>query len=307
VNVRGWSTQAIPLLFAGCTPASRSSHPYCAVLEPEGGLIMEESTSVNAALCPGQRRWRPPTGRERLRLLLERSVGEERDFSQEEGTMVDQHILDDQISYYRQRAQEYDETTGQTEELQRAFARARALLQHLAPCEQMLELACGTGTWTHALLPLGQELTAIDASPEMLALARQKVGNASVQFQQADLFEWQPSQQYDLVFFANWLSHVPPHRLNAFVGTVARAVRPGGSLAIMDQYAPMQEDRESSVQTEEGAIYASRSLLNGQAFLIVKVFYDLHIMEHMLAALGFAVTIQKLDDIFFFLQARRKG
>jgi ubiquinone/menaquinone biosynthesis C-methylase UbiE len=234
-------------------------------------------------------------------------VGEERAFSQEEGKMVDQHILDEQITYYRQMAQEYDETTGQTEDLQRAFARARELLQQLAPFEQMLELACGTGTWTHALLPLGQELTAIDASPEMLALARQKVGNASVQFQQADLFQWQPRQQYDLVFFANWLSHVPPQRLTAFVGTVARAVRPGGSLAIMDQYAPMQEDQKISVQTEEGAIYANRSLLNGQTFLIVKVFYDLHIMENMLDALGFAVTIQKLDDIFFFLQARRKG
>jgi ubiquinone/menaquinone biosynthesis C-methylase UbiE len=234
-------------------------------------------------------------------------VGEERAFSQEEGTMVDQHILDEQMTYYRQMAQEYDETTGQTEDLQRAFARARELLQQLAPFEQMLELACGTGIWTRALLPLGQELTAIDASPEMLALARQKVGNASVQFQQADLFQWQPSQQYDLVFFANWLSHVPPQRLHAFVGTVARAVRPGGSLVMMDQYAPMQEDREISVQTEEGAIYANRSLQSGQTFLIVKVFYDLRIMENLLDALGFAVTVHQLDDIFFFLQARRTG
>jgi ubiquinone/menaquinone biosynthesis C-methylase UbiE len=220
---------------------------------------------------------------------------------------MDQHILRDQMTYYRQMAQEYDEVTGQTEDLQRAFARARELLQQLAPLEQMLELACGTGIWTLALLPLGQELTAIDASPEMLALARQKVGNASVQFQQADLFQWQPRRQYDLVFFANWLSHVPPQRLDAFLGTVARAVRPGGSLAMMDQYAPMPEDREISVQTEEGAIYANRSLLNGQTYLIVKAFYDLHILENLLDALGFAVTIHQLDDIFFFLQARRKG
>jgi ubiquinone/menaquinone biosynthesis C-methylase UbiE len=234
-------------------------------------------------------------------------MGEERVVSREEGKMADQHILRDQMTYYRQLAQEYDATTGQTEELQRAFARARDLLQHLGPYEQMLELACGTGAWTRALLPLGRELTAIDASPEMLTLARQKVGNASVQFQQADLFRWQPSQQYDLVFFANWLSHVPPQRLDAFLSTVARAVRPGGSLAIMDQHAPMPEDREISVQTEEGAIYANRSLQSGQTFLIVKVFYDLHVIENLLDALGFAVTVHQLDDIFFFLQARRTG
>jgi ubiquinone/menaquinone biosynthesis C-methylase UbiE len=219
--------------------------------------------------------------------------------------MMDQHILDEQMTYYRKIAQDYDETTGHTEELQRAFARARALLQQLAPVEQMLELACGTGTWTRALLPLGRELTAIDASPEMLALARQKVGNALVQFQQADLFQWQPGQQYDLVFFANWLSHVPPQRLDAFLGTVARAVRPGGSLAMVDQYAPMPEDREIIVRdAEEGAIYANRSLRNGQTFLIVKVFYDLQSIENRLEALDLTVTVQKLDDIFFFLQAR---
>jgi len=235
-------------------------------------------------------------------------MGEERVFSLKEGKMMDQHILDEQITYYRKMAQEYDETTSQTEDLQRAFVRARDLLQQHAPVEQILELACGTGIWTRALLPLGRELTAIDASPEMLALARQKVGNAVVQFQQADLFQWQPKQQYDLVFFANWLSHVPPQRLDAFLGTVARAVRPGGSLAMVDQYAPMQEDREISVRdAEEGAIYAKRSLLNGQTFLIVKAFYDLQIIENRLDALDFTVTVQKLDDIFFFLQARRKA
>lgn len=221
---------------------------------------------------------------------------------------MDQHILDEQMTYYRKMAQDYDETTGQTADLQGAFARAREFLQQLAPVEQMLELACGTGTWTRALLPLGRELTAIDASPEMLALARQKVGNALVQFHQADLFQWQPRQQYDLVFFANWLSHVPPHRLDAFLGTVARAVRPGGALAMVDQYAPMPEDRDIIVRDAEGgAIYAKRSLRGGQTFLIVKVFYDLQIIEHLLDTLDFTVTVHKLDDIFFFLQARRKA
>jgi len=221
---------------------------------------------------------------------------------------MDQHILHEQITYYREMAQEYDETTGQTEGLQGAFARARDLLQQHAPVEKVLELACGTGIWTRILLPLGRELTAIDASPEMLELAQQKVGKEVVQFQQADLFQWQPKQQYDLVFFANWLSHVPPQRLNAFLGIVARAVRPGGSLAIVDQYAPMEEDQEIIVRdAEEGAIYAKRSLLNGQTFTVVKAFYDPQTIENLLDALDFTVTVHKLDDLFFFLQARRKA
>lgn len=221
---------------------------------------------------------------------------------------MDQSILQEQMTYYRKMAHEYDEITGQTGELQGAFVRARELLQQHAPFEQMLELACGTGIWTRALLPLGHEMTAIDASPEMLALARQKVENASVQFQQADLFQWQPTLQYDLVFFANWLSHVPPQRLNAFLGTVAHAVRPGGYLAVVDQYAPFEEDQQIIVRDAEGeAIYARRPLSNGQTFLIVKVFYDLLVIENTLNALGFVVTVHKLDDFFFFLEARRKA
>ena len=64
-----------------------------------------------------------------------------------------------------------------------------------------------------------------------------------------------------------------------------------------------QEYDETTGQTED----LQRALLNGQTFLIVKVFYDLQIIENLLDALDFTVTVQKLDDIFFFLQARRKA
>jgi hypothetical protein len=73
----------------------------------------------------------------------------------------------------------------------------------------------------------------------------------------------------------------------------------------VDQYAPLPEDREIIVRdAQEGAIYAKRSLRGGQTFLIVKVFYDLQIIETLLEALDFTVTVQKLDDSFFFLLAR---
>jgi trans-aconitate methyltransferase len=55
-------------------------------------------------------------------------------------------------------------------------------------------------------------VTAVDAAPEMLALARQRVRDLPVEFVQADLFAWQPPRRYDTVFFAFWLTHVPPAR-----------------------------------------------------------------------------------------------
>ena len=64
----------------------------------------------------------------------------------------------------------------------------------------MLELACGPGVWTGQLLRHATEVTAIDASPEMLAIAAARVGDERVRFIQADLFAWKPDRRYDVVF-----------------------------------------------------------------------------------------------------------
>lgn len=218
---------------------------------------------------------------------------------------MDHDVLHKQIAYYRARAQEYDETTEGTEDLKGAFARARDHLQQMGPFEQVLELACGTGTWTRILLPLGRDITAIDAAPEMLAIAQQKLGDARVHYQHIDLFQWEPKQEYHLVFFANWLSHVPPQELDAFLAKVSRAVRPGGYVAIIDQYAPTTEDRQIMKEGEGGSIYAQRPLRDGKTFTIVKVFYNVLALQETFTSLGFEVVVHQLSDNFFFLEARR--
>lgn len=218
---------------------------------------------------------------------------------------MDRSILQEQIAYYRARAQEYDESTQATGDLQAAFARAQELLRRRDPCEFVLELACGTGAWTQILLSVGRKIIALDASPEMLTLAQQKTGSARVHYQQADLFLWEPEREYDLVFFANWLSHVPPQACGDFLQKVARAVRPGGTLVILDQSAPMAEDSPLIQEGAEGKVYAQRSLGNGQQFTIVKAFYDGKALQNMLAALAFEGRLEQLDDSFFFLEARR--
>lgn len=220
-------------------------------------------------------------------------------------------ILNEQIAYYRARAQEYDESIYQigrfasdekaADEQEASLDQARVRLEALKPVQHALELACGTGMWTASLLNIAQQVTALDASPEMLERARHKAGDARVYYQQADLFTWEPAQQYDLVFFAFWLSHVPPERLDDFFARVQQAVRPGGQLFIVDQYAPLPDDR---LLPQEG-IYHTRTLHDGRAFKIVKVFYDLAMLEEKLARSGFAVATQKHGDIFFSLVGTR--
>jgi demethylmenaquinone methyltransferase/2-methoxy-6-polyprenyl-1,4-benzoquinol methylase len=52
-------------------------------------------------------------------------------------------VLDQQIAYYRARAHEYDAL------LPSGPPPGLHLLQQMESAEQVLELACGTGVWTH--------------------------------------------------------------------------------------------------------------------------------------------------------------
>jgi 2-polyprenyl-3-methyl-5-hydroxy-6-metoxy-1,4-benzoquinol methylase len=209
-------------------------------------------------------------------------------------------ILDEQIKYYRARAEEYNESIAEATDL---LAFGKALLLNLGRFDSILELACGTGIWTETLLQMGTEVTAVDAAPEMLAIARKKLGEERIQYQQADLFQWEPTQKYELVFFANWLSHVPPEALDAFLSKVQRSIRPAGQIAMIDQYLPSDADRQ--VAKEE--IYATRPIEDGRQFKIVKVFYDVAILQNKFKDLGFEVNTNKFTDTFFFLTGRAKA
>src|SRR5205807_9069788 len=129
-------------------------------------------------------------------------------------------LLAQQVAYYRAVAAEYHEHA-----LDGAEDSARELheaLDAFAPRGDVLELACGPGAWTPKLLEHAGSVTAVDAAPEMLALARRRVGDDErVRFVEADLFAWRPDRLYDVVFFGFWLSHVPPERFEAFWRVVA--------------------------------------------------------------------------------------
>ena len=206
-------------------------------------------------------------------------------------------ILNEQIEYYRARAREYDASIQDAADL---LAPGRGPLLQLGTFESILELACGTGMWTETLAQMGSKVTAVDAAPEMLEIARQKLGEEHIKYQQADLFHWEPDQKYDLVFFANWLSHVPPTALDEFLNKVQKAVQRNGYFAMIDQYLPSDSDR----RVAKDDIYATRPIEDGRQFTIVKAFYDPAHLQEKFQALGFEVSTNKFADSFFFLAGK---
>jgi demethylmenaquinone methyltransferase/2-methoxy-6-polyprenyl-1,4-benzoquinol methylase len=219
-------------------------------------------------------------------------------------------ILQEQIAYYHARAQEYDESINLTgrfahlahdEGVDQAFAEVAAALLTLPPVERTLELACGTGMWTQALVKISQSVTAVDASSEMIEINRQKIADPRVQYQQADLFRWQPDDEYDLVMFGFWISHVPPDMLDNFLAKVKRALRVGGRVFIVDEPLGVVDDL---TPLTEGNIQP-RTLADGRTFKIVKVFYDPVVLKNDLSALGFDEVNYVNGEHFFHLSGKR--
>lgn len=191
-------------------------------------------------------------------------------------------LLAEQRAYYRDGAAEYDRPYAEYEELQQLLT----VVDDLPIAGDVLELACGTGQWTPLLAERARSVTAVDAAAEVLALARARTVSPKVRFLAADVFEWLPSRRYQTVFFAFWLSHVPPERLPDFWRTVATALTPDGKAIFVDD-GPATASEEH-VLTNQPAPAVLRRLDDGSQYRIVKVFHDAGTLTDDLTALGWS-------------------
>lgn len=219
-------------------------------------------------------------------------------------------LLQEQIAYYRARAGEYDEwflRKGRYDhgpELnQQWFDEAGQVANALAafaPTGRVLELACGTGLWTQHLARYAASVTAVDSSPEVIEINRQRVGKETVAYLQADLFSWQPARHYDVVFFSFWLSHVPPERFASFWEMVRSALAPGGRVFFIDSLYSERSTANNHQLEGETATTLSRKLNDGREFRIVKVFYQPETLAAKLADLGWQITVQATPGYFLY-------
>jgi hypothetical protein len=48
------------------------------------------------------------------------------------------------------------------------------------------------------------------------------------------LFDWAPTERFDVVFFSFWLSHVPESKFQSFWNTARKALASGGRAFFID-------------------------------------------------------------------------
>jgi demethylmenaquinone methyltransferase/2-methoxy-6-polyprenyl-1,4-benzoquinol methylase len=197
-------------------------------------------------------------------------------------------LLAEQKRYYAARAPEYDDWwfrrgryVDDPEDARRWLADVAELedaLRLFAPRGNVLELAAGTGIWTRRLVPVADRVVAVDANTETLAR-----NTPAAELVQADIFEWEPEERFDVVFFSFWLSHVPEARFDEFWALVRSALARDGRVFLIDS---------GPKETEPGDEHQMRRLADGREFRIVKRFWQPDELAGRVRQCGFELDLE---------------
>lgn len=176
------------------------------------------------------------------------------------------------IDYYAARAPEYDGVY-QKPERQEDLRQIEAWLPRVLAGRSVLEIACGTGYWTRLLAPGVPCLLGLDAVPETLRIARDRVPADHVAFAIGDAYAL-PLRGgfFDGAFAGFWLSHVPRRRLQDFLAGLQAALSPGAKVVFLDNRFVAGSSTPIFGSDEDGNTYQERRLADGSSHRILKNF-----------------------------------
>ncbi|MBA3317873.1 MAG: methyltransferase domain-containing protein [Gemmatimonadales bacterium] len=177
------------------------------------------------------------------------------------------------LAYYKHRAHEYEQIYEKPER-QADLARVRTWLRDALVGQRILEVACGTGYWTAELASAAGGIVATDASPEVLALARQKQYPPDrVRFELADAYALaHVSGAFTAGFAAFWWSHVPHERQAAFLASLHGRLGVGAAVVLLDNRYLAGSSTPIARQDAAGNSYQLRRLADGTEHEVLKNF-----------------------------------
>ena len=106
--------------------------------------------------------------------------------------------------------------------------RVKMLSSHLKAGMTVLELGCGTGSFTRELARSGAEIVAIDVSPELLEIAKSNCSAANVRFQFQNAYSLSYSEAvFDSVVGSSVLHHL---EIEEALRDVYRVLKPEGTI-----------------------------------------------------------------------------
>ena len=129
--------------------------------------------------------------------------------------------MNETIRYYDNNAQAFIDGTS-TADMKYLLDKFAARLSVGA---SILDLGCGSGRDSVWFINQGFDVTAIDASVEMIRHCKSLIGDRAIL---ADLEEFETTEKYDGIWACASLLHIPRERLAAAITKYSAVLKPGG-------------------------------------------------------------------------------
>lgn len=174
-----------------------------------------------------------------------------------------------------------------------------------APVGRVLEIAAGTGNITRMIKPHAERIVAVDSSPETLAINKSKNGTTKVDYEVANVFEWNAEERFDTIAFGFWLSHVPESKLEMFWRRVEGWLKPSGRALFIDNRSPDDDwadkpRKQTDARHDPKRGISQRVLENGRSFEIVKIFREPEGLTSRLDAIGWHSAVNLTSGAFIY-------
>ena len=212
-----------------------------------------------------------------------------------------QYLIEEMNRYYNTRAPWHDRYMSYQSET----AHEELLAPIIAACDgsirgrKVLEIACGTGNWTQVLSRRAESVVAIDISPAALEIARTKLsGYKNVAFVLADAYDLgNIDGLFDVVFAADWWSHIPNGIIPSFLKTITGKLFPQSRGVFIDMLFQAHFAQEPYHYDEADNRISLRELPDGSKYQVVKNFPGESDLRAILADYAGNIIYRKFDTL----------
>jgi len=208
--------------------------------------------------------------------------------------------------YYSKRAPEYESIYHRDDPVrQRDQERIKNELKAAFSGKSVLEIACGTGYWTETIASVAKETTGIDASAEVLEIARLK--GIPARFVIGDAYDLSAvAGNFDAGCANFWLSHVEKANIGKFLHGLHDRVGPGSPVFMADNVHI--EGLGGTLIRKPGSpdTYKLRWLKDGTTHEIVKNYYSADELENIFKDFADELRIE-IGQCFWWLKYKTKA
>jgi ubiquinone/menaquinone biosynthesis C-methylase UbiE len=216
--------------------------------------------------------------------------------------MSDKNRIKEMIAYYERRAPWHDQymSYSDNENMERLFKPVIKEIASYISKKNVIEIACGTGNWSQILAKITNRVLAIDSSPKSLELAREKVQTLdNVNFEIADAYNLENmNDKYDVAFMADFFSHIPKKRIDIFLESLKRVIKPDGLVIIVEMSnKEFFLEKFDYFTDDDGDLVNDRQLPDGSKAEVVKNFYTEAELRELLKNRSDEITYHHFDKL----------